>query len=112
MDEHGRIDTLIKILEGDNAKAFSTMTGIPESSICRIRKGSGKPAAYFERILSAYPQVRRVWLYTGDGEPTKEKRDKGELLLKMESLEREVRRLSGLVDELARITKGITPGKK
>lgn len=102
MKENERIDLLVKILEGDNAKAFATRTGIPPSSLCRVRKGQGKPASYFGRILDAYPEVRKTWLYTGDGEPLKEKSERGEILQKIERLEREVRRLSSLVEKCAK----------
>lgn len=100
MREEERIDTLIKILEGNNAKAFSIKTGIPESSICRVRKGIGRPAAYYGRIIVAYPQVNKTWLYTGAGEPLKEKREKGEVLKKIESLEKEVKRLTSLIEKM------------
>jgi len=99
MKENERIDLLVKILEGDNAKAFATKTGIPPSSLCRVRKGQGKPASYFGRILDAYPDVRKGWLYTGDGEPLKEKSERGEILQKIERLEREVRRLASMVEK-------------
>ena len=100
MNEHERIDLLVKILEGDNAKAFAIKSGIPESSLCRIRKGQGRPSSYFGRIIGAYPQVRKQWLYTGAGEPLKEKSEKGEMLRKIEGLEREVKRLASLVERL------------
>jgi len=100
MNEHQRIDSLIKILEGDNAKAFATKTGIPESSLCRLRKGKGRPASYFDKVLSAYPVVRKRWLYFGTGEPLKEKDEKGAVLLKLESLEKEVKRLSSVIERL------------
>ena len=100
MKENERIDLLVKILEGDNARAFATKTGIPPSSLCRVRKGQGKPASYFGRILDAYPEVRKVWLYTGNGEPLKEKSERGEILQKIERLEREVRRLASLVEKM------------
>lgn len=102
MKENERIDLLVKILEGDNAKAFATKAGIPPSSLCRVRKGQGKPASYFGRILDAYPEVRKTWLYTGDGEPLKEKSERGEILQKIERLEMEVRRLASLVEKCAK----------
>ena len=100
MGEHERVDTLIKILEGDNAKAFSIKTGIPESSLCRIRRGAGKPSSYYDRILSAYPSIRKNWLYFGNGEPLKDSGEKGEVLRKLERLETEVKRLASLVESM------------
>lgn len=95
-----RIDTLVKMLEGNNAKAFAEKTSIPTASLSRVRKGIGRPETYFGRILSAYPNVRKQWLYSGTGEPLKEKKEKGEVLAKIESLEKEVKRLAGLIEEL------------
>ena len=100
MNEYQRVDLLVKILEGDNAKAFAMKTGIPESSLCRIRKGQGKPASYYDKILASYPQVRSQWLYAGTGEPLKERNEKGEILKKVESLERDVKKLTKLVEQL------------
>lgn len=101
MNEHERIDLLVKMLEGDNAKVFASKTGIPESSLCRLRRGQGRPASYYERITAAYPQVRNKWLYSGIGEPLKEKNEKGEVLQKIESLEREVKKLAALVGKMS-----------
>ena len=103
MTEHERIDTLVKILEGDNAKAFSAKTGIPESSLCRIRRGDGKPSSYYDRILSAYPVVKKNWLYFGKGEPLKDSGEKGEILKKLDRLEMEVKRLASLVEKMTNI---------
>lgn len=102
MNEYERIDYLVKVLEGNNAKAFCIKTGIAEASLSRVRKGNGRPAAYYGRIVTAYPQVRKQWLYSGAGEPMKEKKEKGEVLQKIESLEREVKRLSSLIEKMAK----------
>lgn len=95
-----RIDHLVRMLEGNNARVFAEKTNIPPSSLCRVRKGIGNPETYFNRILAAYPQVRKQWLFSATGEPLKEKKEKGEVLAKIESLEKEVRRLAGLIEEL------------
>lgn len=100
MNEYERLDLLVKILAGDNAKLFSGRTGIPESSLCRLRKGQGRPVSYFDRVLSAYPEVRKQWLYFGTGEPLKESNEKGEVILKLERLEKEVKRLSSIIERL------------
>ena len=105
-----RIDTLVKMLEGNNAKVFADKTNIPPSSLCRVRRGIGKPETYFDRIVKAYPQVRKQWLYSGIGEPLKEKKERGEVLAKIESLEKEVKRLAGLVEELLLYQKSTNQG--
>ena len=99
MNEYERIDYLVKTLEGNNAKAFAVKTGIPEASLCRIRKGIGRPSSYFARIVIAYPQIRKQWLYTGVGEPMRSEMEKGEILRKIEGLEKEVKRLASLIEK-------------
>lgn len=102
MTEHERIDVLVKLLEGNNAKAFCEKAGIPEASLSRVRRGRGRPETYYERILTAYPQVSRKWLFSEEGEPIKGMNEKGEILVKIESLEREVRRLAQAVEEMTK----------
>ena len=102
MNETERIDFLVKVLEGNNAKAFATKTAIPEASLSRARKGKARPGAYFERILTAYPQVNKIWLFSGDGEPLKENKEKGEILQRIDGLEKEVKRLASMVEMLVR----------
>jgi len=101
MNEFERLDYLIKVLSGDNARMFADKAGIRPDSLSRVRNGRGNPSFYFERILDAFPDVEREWLYTGVGEPMKEGREKGEILSKLESLEREVGRLADLVEKMA-----------
>ncbi len=96
-----RIDLLVKILEGNNAKAFCLKANIPEASLSRVRNGRGNPSAYYGRIIAAYPQVNKRWLYSGAGEPLKEKKEKGEILQRLDSLEKEVKRLASLVEKMA-----------
>lgn len=98
MNESQRIDYLIKLLAGNNARVFASVSGIRTDSLSRARNGKGRPSLYFEKILSAYPEVEREWLYYGTGEVLKGDREKGEILLKLEALEREVARLAGLVE--------------
>lgn len=100
MNESQRIDYLIKLLAGNNARVFANVAGIRTDSLSRIRNGKGKPSLYFERILSAYPEVERDWLYYGAGDALRGEKEKGEILAKLESLEREVARLAGMVEEL------------
>jgi len=105
MNEFERIDYLVKILEGNNAKAFCIKTGIAEASLCRVRKGRGRPAAYYGRIVAAYDQVRKQWLYSGTGEPLKEKKEKGEIIQRLDSLEKEVKRLASLIEKMVKSAK-------
>lgn len=105
MNESQRIDYLIRLLAGNNARVFADMAGIRTDSLSRARNGKGKPSLYFEKILAAYPEVERDWLYYGTGEALKGEKEKGEVLAKLESLEREVARLAGLVEAL--VAKGL-----
>ena len=98
MTEKERLDYLIKVLAYNNAKEFALKANIRPDSLSRARKGTNHPSTYFERILEAFPQVQREWLYTGEGSPLLEDKEKGEILMKLESLEREIKRLSELVE--------------
>lgn len=100
MKDNERLDYLIKVLSGNNARSFAKKAGIRPDSLSRARSGKGRPSYFFGRILEAFPEVERDWLYTGVGEPLKETKEKGEILAKLESLEREVARLAGMVEEL------------
>ena len=102
MTESERLDYLIKVICGNNARSFALKAGIRPYSLSRVRNGRGTPSFYFERILGAFPDVERDWLYSGNGEPFKWRREKGEILEKLESLEKEVRALRELLE---RITK-------
>lgn len=106
MNERERLDYLIKVLAADNARAFAEKAGIRPDSLSRARRGRGRPSFYFERILGAFPSVSREWLYTGDGDPLLDEREKSELLARMAALEREVRRLARLIEQMdARIAR-------
>lgn len=102
MTDAQRIDYLIKLLAGNNARVFANVTGIRTDSLSRIRNGKGKPSLYFEKILTAYPEVERDWLYYGKGEALRGEKEKGEILAKLESLEREVARLADLLESVAK----------
>ena len=102
MTESERLDYLIKVLCGNNARDFAVKAGIRPDSLSRVRNGKGTPSFYFERILAAFPDVERAWLYTGIGEPLKWQREKGEILAKLDSLEKEVKRLNEMVERLAK----------
>lgn len=100
MEENERLDYLIKVLSGNNARSFANKAGIRPDSLSRARNGKGRPSYFFGRILEAFPQVEREWLYNGVGEPLKETKEKGEILERLESLEKSVERISKLLDKL------------
>lgn len=110
MTESERLDYLIKVLSGNNARNFALKAGIRPDSLSRVRNGKGNPSFYFERILAAFPDVEREWLYTGVGSPTREQKEKSEILVKINALENEVRRLRGLVEWLVERTKKVPIG--
>ena len=65
-----RIDFLVKELAYDNAKAFAAKCGIPIFSLSKWRHGERVPSiASLEKILQAYPEVRRDWLLYEKGKP-------------------------------------------
>ena len=100
MEERERIELLVSVLAGGNAKRFGEKAGICPQSVCCLRKGRYSLKGFVERILAAYPSVRAEWLTTGDGEPFVEDREKGEVLKRLENLEREVSRLADAVERI------------
>ena len=98
MDDSKKLDYLINVLAGGNARKFASRTGIRPECLSRARNGRGAPSFYFERILGAYPDVSRKWLYDGIGEPLLSENEKSEVIKRIESLEREVRRLALLIE--------------
>lgn len=101
MTESQRIDYLIRVLSGNNAKNFAEKAGIRPDSLSRARKGINSPSSYFERILAAFPSVSREWLYSGEGEPLADAAERNEILAKLDSLEKEVKRLSEMMERIA-----------
>ena len=69
LSESERLNYLIKMLEGGNAKAFADKTGIIPSTVSRIRAGKLRLNSKVDTILKAYPTVSRTWLETGEGAP-------------------------------------------
>ena len=69
MTEAERIDFLIKELEGNNASSFARKIGSSRATVSKMRNGSVGIRLSIEAIISAYPQVRKEWLETGDGYP-------------------------------------------
>lgn len=100
MEENERLDYLIKVLSGNNARSFANKAGIRPDSLSRARNGKGRPSYFFGRILEAFPQVEREWLYNGVGEPLKETKEKGEILERLESLEKSVETITKLLEKL------------
>lgn len=100
MTEAERIDHLVKVVAGNNARRFAEKTGIRPESLSRARNGRNRPSTYFERILAAYPDVSREWLYEGVGDPLKSTAERSEVLVRLEALEREVARLARLIEGL------------
>lgn len=98
MNESERLTYLVDRLEGGSAIRFATKVGIDPASLSRARNGKGRPSAYFAKIEAAYPEVRKEWLYTGAGMPLVGDEEKGEIVKRLESLEKEVRRLSALLE--------------
>lgn len=102
MKPHERIDYLIRTMEGDNARAFADKIGTRTDTLSRARNGLTRPSVLFTKILEAYPSVRREWLVDGEGEVLYEDREKGEVLRKVEALEKEVRALRRAIEKLTK----------
>lgn len=101
MKDNERIDYLIKTLAGNNARKFAAKTGIRTDTLSRARNGLAGASQLYTAILTAYPEVRRKWLVEGEGEPFRDGEEKGEILRKLDALEREVRRLTKAVEALS-----------
>lgn len=100
MTEAQRIDYLVSVLEGGNSKAFANKTGLYQQAVTNLRQGKYRIDKFVSRILEAYPDVDGKWLVSGDGEPLRSTREKGEVLKKVESLEKEIKRLSKMIEKL------------
>ena len=70
MTEQERLDFLVKHLGNGNAAEFARKIGVQPSAVSRIRVGR-EPLTqkYIEAIMTAFPQVERKWLESGDGYP-------------------------------------------
>lgn len=69
MTEAERIEFIIQVLESGNASAFGKKIGISPANAGKMRKGQIGFRLNKEAILSAYPQIKREWLETGEGYP-------------------------------------------
>lgn len=69
MTEAERIEFIIQVLESGNASAFGSKIGVSPATASKMRKGQIGFRLNKEAILSAYPQIRREWLETGEGYP-------------------------------------------
>jgi len=102
MTEPQRIDYLVSVLEGGNAKAFAEKAGIRQQAVTGLRHGQCRMEKYVAKILQAYPDVDDKWLITGGGEPLRSVREKGEVLRKVEAMEKELKRLARAVETLTK----------
>lgn len=69
MTESKRIDYLIEVLESGNGAKFGERIGAHKTSISAMRKGTRGIRLWVDKIIRAYPNVRREWLTTGEGYP-------------------------------------------
>ena len=96
-----RLSYLVASLENGNAAAFARKCGIPEASLSRLRNGKNEiTMTYYTRILAAYPQVRREWLFAGVGEPTHEKQNKDLMLSEVAALRQDVAEIKKMLRAL------------
>jgi hypothetical protein len=101
MKPEERISYLVDTLEGGNAKRFSEKTGICPQSVSALRHGKYGIGRFVQRIADAYPEVSVRWLKTGEGEPTKHKAEKSRLEAKIDTLAKEVMRLSKMIEKMS-----------
>ena len=69
MTEQERIELLIVNLEGGNGSQFAEKLGTTRATISRLRNGKRGIRLWIDKIIQAYPAVRREWLTTGEGYP-------------------------------------------
>ena len=69
MTEAERLDYMIKMLEGDNARVFAEKIGVTTTILSRIRAGKLRLSGKYAKVLEAYPMINRSWLETGEGYP-------------------------------------------
>lgn len=99
-----RIDYLVNELTYNNGRAFALKIKMPDSSVSKWRNGSRKPSRMaMEKILAAYPEVRREWLIDGKGQPFVGRRVPKdmtrELLDRVESLDEKVSRILEMMEK-------------
>lgn len=99
MTEIERINYLIEVFACGNAKQFADKCSIRPDSLSRVRNGKGSPSHFFPHILKALPDVRRDWLYNGEGRAFHSEAQKDILTAKIDTLTEEVRKLSELVQK-------------
>ena len=69
MTEQERIELLIVNLEGGNGSRFAEKLGTTRATVSRLRNGERGIKFWVNKIVQAYPAVRREWLTTGEGYP-------------------------------------------
>ncbi len=92
-----RVDHLVMVLEGGNARRFASRTGITPQSVSCLRHGKYRIENFVDRILSAYPDVNPSWLTSGEGEPLFSEREKGEVLERLERIEKALARIEAMM---------------
>ena len=102
MKESERIDYLVKRLAGNHAKLFAEKCDIDPKAVSNMRHGIQGIGSYVTRIVAGYPEVSTDWLLTGRGRAIKTDGEKTEVLRKLESLEKEVKRLAKVIENLSR----------
>lgn len=97
MTEAERIEFIIQVLESGNASAFGKKIGISPANAGKMRKGQIGFRLNKEAILTAYPQIRREWLETGEGYP-------GDLTVDLvrSHYEAKINRCENIIDHLTR----------
>jgi len=94
-----RIEYIVQNVCHGSAKMFSTRTGIAPAAVSRLRAGtlgygSQGIGPYFERIMTAFPELDPLWLATGKGNPAGDRKDIVRVLV------REVRELNRKIDAI------------
>lgn len=69
MTEAERIDFLIQVLESGNGAAFAKKIGTSPMQVSRMRNGRCSLRLHITGIITAYPNISRQWLATGEGYP-------------------------------------------
>lgn len=98
-----RVDYLVRELACDNAAAFAEKCGVPGTSLSKWRHGARTPSrTAVEKILAAYPEVRREWLAEGKGKPflgTKivPKAAEGRIMDRLDALEKKLEEVLSIV---------------
>ena len=69
MTDIEKLDLLVNTLEGGNQKRFADKIGVHPTVLSKVRAGILTLRTRYNDIMTAYPQVNRLWLETGEGYP-------------------------------------------